>query len=329
MSFRRIPVVPLLIFLMAVSLPAAEQSSSASAPRIYLGVFPVLDLSGETFGETFAQQLTTMIFNELQDHSGIQPVLLNPGGLYVTPLDDWIVEYGRAAEVDVVLITSLMRTERPKKGDWILRVESQLVEMQTGNRSSKLAFSESINKREVRAGLEYGTTAHEARAIDRQRAQGMAPIDRMLMGSSHAPSREFEKQPLGKAARKMARAAREHVRVEATSMVPKPSGSTPVFAQGTCPILFRVLYVHKKAASKAYQVTLNEREESLGIQDGVVQTSLPNGPVFVQVSVADAPYRLPVQRVYQASTFLDCSRPERTLALEIGGGGEAFLRWKP
>ncbi|MGH9601716.1 MAG: hypothetical protein ACRD24_04935, partial [Terriglobales bacterium] len=102
-----------------------------------------------------------------------------------------------------------------------------------------------------------------------------------------------------------------------------------VLAKGSCSIQFRVLYVHKKAASKAYQVTLNEREESLGIQDGVAQTSLPNGPVLVQVTVADAPYRLPVQRVYQANTFLDCSRPERTLALEIGGGGEAFLRWKP
>jgi hypothetical protein len=45
--------------------------------------------------------------------------------------------------------------------------------------------------------------------------------------------------------------------------------------------------------------------------------------------VKDAPYKLVVQRSYAANTYLDCGRPERTLVLEIGPVGEAFLRWRP
>jgi hypothetical protein len=46
------------------------------------------------------------------------------------------------------------------------------------------------------------------------------------------------------------------------------------------------------------------------------------------VNVADAPYRLPVQKIYAENTFVDCDKKERSPALEIGPAGEAFLRWQ-
>src|SRR5262249_3174249 len=60
-------------------------------------------------------------------------------------------------------------------------------------------------------------------------------------------------------------------------------------------------------------------------------TTLENfksGPMFLQISVADAPYRMTVQDLYQANTMLDCSKPERQLSLDLGPVGDGMLHWK-
>ena len=88
-------------------------------------------------------------------------------------------------------------------------------------------------------------------------------------------------------------------------------------------------YTAKKAFSRAYDILVNGENQSLWTKDGV--TTLENmkgGPAFLQIGVADPPYRTPVQDLYQANTVLDCSRPERQLSLDIGPVGDALLHWR-
>ena len=96
--------------------------------------------------------------------------------------------------------------------------------------------------------------------------------------------------------------------------------------RGGCKIDFRVPYTSRKATSKLYSMIIDGREESAGVLDGVVPVTVRSGKVMVEVSVRDAPFRLPVQPVYVANTMNDCS--SRALALEIGSAGEALLVWK-
>ncbi len=64
------------------------------------------------------------------------------------------------------------------------------------------------------------------------------------------------------------------------------------------------------------------------MHEGVFNTQLRTGPLIVHVKVNDAPYKLPVQHLYQANTYLDCAQPEKVLVLEIGSAGDALLQWR-
>jgi hypothetical protein len=91
----------------------------------------------------------------------------------------------------------------------------------------------------------------------------------------------------------------------------------------------QVRYVAKKTTSRAYDIIINGQNNSLWTKDGV--TTLENfkaGPMFLQISVADAPYRMTVQDLYQANTVLDCGKPERQLNLDLGPVGDGLLHWK-
>jgi hypothetical protein len=110
--------------------------------------------------------------------------------------------------------------------------------------------------------------------------------------------------------------------------VAKGEGVTGVKG-GACTVTVKVAYVAKKATSRAYDIIVNGESQSLWTKDGV--TTLENaksGPIFLQLSVADPPYRMPVQELYQANTILDCSKPERQLSLDIGPVGDALLHWR-
>jgi hypothetical protein len=78
--------------------------------------------------------------------------------------------------------------------------------------------------------------------------------------------------------------------------------------------------------SKVVTILLNDREESQGA--GVVSLNPPAGLLLLVVEVKDSPFKLPVQKTYQANTYHNCGQPERTLALEIGVAGEALLHWE-
>ena len=312
--------------LLCVLLCLGVGSGAQTAGKVRVGIFPVLDASGEPHGERMRHYLAAMLYDELADSGNIQPVLLNPGGLYTSLSDDWVLDYGQTAGVDAVVVAMLMRSEQPKSGDWFIPVEVQFVELKTGKRAASQLIKTPVNKKDVTRGVEYGTTAATARAIERETPR--SGWGGLFAPSAYAPSRQFEKQPMGKATRRLAGAAKAYAVTHAATVVPGASAAAAADGQ-TCDVKFRVTYAQRNAASKAYDVTINEREESLEVKDGVASVSLASGPVVVRVSVADAPFKLPVQRLYQASTTLDCRQPERTLALEIGAAGEALLRWRP
>src|SRR5437879_1960664 len=101
-TFMRMNARVFICVLLAVSIASLAAGAQSQPKKISLGILPVFDASGETYGELVTQHMTQMIFDEMQGTS-FQPVLLNPGGGY-TPLDnDLIKEFGQMSGVNAVL----------------------------------------------------------------------------------------------------------------------------------------------------------------------------------------------------------------------------------
>jgi hypothetical protein len=282
-----------------------------------LGIMPVFDTSGDPFGQQFAQNLTAMIYDKLEG-APFEVVLLNPGGLYNPLLPD-TQEYVQGAGVSTVMVALLKPTDKPQKGDYILHLEVKMQdvsgkELGTSNYSGKISHNDALLDA-AKIGVEYGSNS----SYTARRSHDL--ISAMMMTNG---SRPFAKQPLGKVALSMASS------IQAQAMAQMgASGSAAPMAGGACTITVQVRYVAKKATSRAYDVIINGQNNSLWTKDGV--TTLENfkaGPMFLQVSVADAPYRMTVQDLYQANTVLDCAKPERQLSLDLGPVGDGLLRWK-
>ncbi len=284
-----------------------------------IGIMPVFDTSGDSFGQQFAQNLTAMVYEKLEN-APFQVVLLNPGGLYNPLIPESMQEYAQSAGVDTVLVTTLQPTDKPQKGDFILHVEAKLMdaksakEMPPSNYSAKVSHNDALLDA-AKGGLDFGSSTSSTVRHTRNLYSAMARTN---------GSRPFEKQPLGKAALGMA----DGIHSQVLSQVPK--GDSVQASKGSaCTISVKVQYTAKKAFSRAFDIIVNGESQSLWTKDGV--TTLENtksGPVFLQISVADPPYRTPVQDLYQANTVLDCSHPERQLSLDIGPVGDALLHWR-
>lgn len=299
-------VVPLLMLVAAVMF--AQAPPPAPAPtRAYIGVLPVFDASGEMHGELFCRHLTWMIYDELRKSSlNVEPMLLNPGGVYNPISPDWYLDYSKTAGVDGVIVATLQTADKPKKGTYgTLKVDMQLVRVSDGHASSTYTSSAQIEKRY----LDDVEMEHQG------------------LFFSTGSSRPYEKQPIGKVARSMAQDIVRQALAAANILIDRRSAPAVVSHTGTCPVDFRFNYTSKKAISKVFTLIINDRELSLTAKDGIVNTDLPAGPVIVQGAVNDAPYKLPVQHWYQANTYLDCDQAKKDLALDIGPAGEAYLDW--
>jgi hypothetical protein len=276
-----------------VAIPCLAQK------KITVGVMPVFDASGDVAGEILTQHLTTMVYDALRD-SSVQPVLLSPGGVY-TPTDkEWALDFGRQVGVDAVLISTLQPSNRPKKGDWTVRVETELLDLRSGDSLPAVMHSEFVNR-----GYLNGV-------------EGVTYFAGMT-------SRPFEKQELGKKAKHLAESMRGYVQANATRVQPTATAVAGPANGSSCHADFRIEYPNK-SNSIAYSLIANRRDETLFIKEGVASLDLKSGPVVLQVKLEDAPYRLPTQRLYQVSTEADCSKP--TLTMQIGPAGEALLRWQ-
>jgi hypothetical protein len=313
---RRICVLGFCALLFFSARNAQAQDSGG--PKV-VGIMPVFDTSGETYGQLFSHNLTAMVYQKL-DGAAFQVLLLNPGALYNPLIPESVTDYAQTAGVDKVLVMTLQPTDKPQKGDFVLHVEAKLIDMATTKEMAPSVYSVAMSRHD--ALLEAANLGMNAdNPISGRMRQGAG-----LIRAMSDPNKPFAKQPLGKAANTMA----ESVRAQVVAQVPVAKGDAAVPPKaGSCTITIGVKYASKKAVSKAYDIIVNGKDESLWTKEG--GTTLENttsGPIFVQLSVADAPYRLPVQDLYQANTVLDCSQPERTLTLEIGAVGEALFHWR-
>jgi hypothetical protein len=309
MRFLRIGLAGLLLVVCCSGIRAQDKK--------VLGIMPVFDTSGDPFGQQFAQNLTAMIYDKLEG-APFEVVLLNPGGLYNPLLPD-TQEYVQGSGVSSVLVAMLKPTDKPQKGDFILHLESKIQDLSgkdlnTANFSGKLSHNDALLDA-AKIGVDYGSNS----SYTARRSHDL--ISAMMMSNG---SRPFAKQPLGKVALAMASS------IQAQALAQMGSGGTAQSsASGACTITVQVHYVAKKATSRAYDVIINGQNNSLWTKDGV--TTLENfksGPMFLQISVADAPYRMTVQDLYQANTILDCAKPERQLSLDLGPVGDGLLHWK-
>jgi hypothetical protein len=302
--------------LVTIALLLCSGVAQAQDKRV-LGIMPVFDTSGDPFGQQFAQNLTAMIYDKLEG-APFEVVLLNPGGLYNPLLPD-TQDYMQSAGVTTALVAVLKPTDKPQKGDFILHLEAKLQEAQSGkdlntsNYTGKISHNDALLDA-AKIGVDYGSSS----SYTARRSRDL--ISAMMMTNG---SRPFAKQPLGKVALTMAAQIQAQVMAQMGS-----AGSIPSVAGGTCTVTIQVKYLAKKATSRAYDIIINGLNNSLWTKDGV--TTLENfksGPMFLQISVADPPYRTPVEDLYQANTILDCAKPERNLTLELGPVGDALLRW--
>jgi hypothetical protein len=246
-------------------------------------------------------------------------MLLNPGGLSSPLMPESDAEYLQSTGATTLLVMTLQQTDKPQKGDYILHLEAKLVDpngmkdLSASNYSGKISHNDALLDA-AKVGIGFGGS--------NTMAQGWNLYSAMARTNG---SRPFEKQPLGKVALNMA----ESVKSQVLSRTPAAGDAPSAVGGGACTVMIRVQYVVKKATSKAYDLIVNGENASLWQKDGV--STLENakaGPMFLQLSVADPPYRMPVQQMYQANTILDCAKPERQLFLDIGPVGDALLHWR-
>ena len=288
------PKLIVLFVCLALSNTAMAQG------RAKVGVMPVFDASGDVAGEILTQHLTTQLFETMRESSSFEPVLLSPGGVYSPTDKEWAIDFGKQAGVDAVLMSTLQPSNRPKKGDWTIRVETELVDLASGK-----SFPAQMHSEFVKRGYLNG-----------------------IEGVSYtfgAASRPFEKQELGKKARNLADSIKSYVQANVPQVAVK-SVAVAGSKGSSCHVDFNVEYPNQ-SSSFAYSLIVNKRDETLFIKEGVAALELENGPVVVQMKLDDAPYKLPVQRLYQVSTQADCAQPKAALTMHIGPAGEALLHW--
>jgi hypothetical protein len=308
----------LVCSLLACCVRAEAQESGG---KKILGIMPVFDTSGDSFGQQFAQNLTAMVYEKLEG-APFEVMLLNPGGLSSPLMPESDAEYLQSTGVSTLLVATLQPTDKPQKGDFILHLEAKLVDAQgmkdiaTSNYTGKVSHNDALLDA-AKGGLDYGSGASNTIRQGRDLYGAMARTN---------GSRPFEKQPLGKVALAMAAG----IRAQVLSQMPATKADAPAALQGgACTVTIKVQYLAKKATSRAFDLIVNGENESLWTKDGVsTLENMKAGPIFLQISVADPPYRMPVQDLYQANTTLDCSRPERQLSVDIGPVGDALLHWK-
>jgi hypothetical protein len=319
----------------SVSMPGGEGGI------LRVGILPVQDETGEAFGETLSENLTRLIFYDLAK-LGMQSVFLNPGGTFDPSDNEWISEIAKQERTDAVLLTRL--TAITNRGRW----DSFRKALKDSNAKERLSGDSSTLGREAlykvdvdgllrnKRGLLICETsiARAGNIVSRETFYTSADIKLSFLqelaaseGILDLSRSKFKDTPLGRAAFKsseqISRVARE---VFSAFNV---SGTGKVVPTGNgCAVTVRVRYSSKNRASKNYTIAVNGKEESVGIQDGIVTVKVPSGLLHVRVVVQDAPYKLPVQKNYDANTYFECLQAEKNLVLEIGGAGEASLVWK-
>ncbi|MGA1983197.1 MAG: hypothetical protein ABSG84_12125 [Acidobacteriaceae bacterium] len=305
---------------LAVGLAFLAVTASAPAQRIAVGIAPAYDAGGDDFGEVVVQHLTLYMYQDLQGGKQFAPTLLNPGGVY-TPLDtSWLTDYVQdRPEIDLLLVSTLKPTVNEKGGGYTVTVELSLLDAHTGDTKSTWTVSETI--KEKNAWLEKGQAMVASAVSDRSSQYG-------LSGLSVSSSSDFEKQPIGKITQHLAEMIRDTLPAHLGNFAAK-SGPMEVAMAGPaapCEMHTRITYNYKHSVSHSYTLLANGLDQTTTLVDGVSSFKSAEGPLLLQFSLNDTPYKLEKEPVYQLSTFHSCK--SSTLVIDVGQGGDAHHHWE-
>jgi hypothetical protein len=314
-------------FKLLALLLASTLGVTAGAQKIAVGIAPVFDGGGEEFGPTVAQHLTLFVYQDLLGSHAAQPSLLSPGGVY-SPLDtSWLVEYVQdRPELSLLLVATLKPVLNPAKEHWIIPVDLELLNAKSGDTVASWSVNTAIDSHKTL--MDYGQVILQQQSESRfgGRLKGVY---------TGVPSRDFEKQPLGKATAQLAASIRQTLEAKLAGLPPAASAPAAqpalvsMAASGsaaTCPINVRITYSYKHAASHAYVLLANGLDESTDLKDGVASFAAPSGELLLQFSVNDAPYKLQKENLYQFSVINTCKLS--TLFVDLGPGGDARAHWE-
>lgn len=304
---------------LAIGLAFIGFAASMTAQRIAIGIAPAYDAGGDEFGEAVVQHLTLFTYQDLLDSKQFAPALLSPGGVY-TPLDtSWLVEYVQdRPEIDLLLVSTLKPTTNEKGGGFTINIEVSLLDAHTGDTKSTWTVSETI--KEKNAWLQKGAAMVTSGVNGRGDQYGVT----ILSSSS-----DFEKQPIGKTTAHLAEEIRDSLPAHLGGFAKNVSSPSPEAApagSSSCEMHTRVTYNYKHSVSHSYTLMANGLDESLTIQDGVSTFKAPEGPLLLQFTLNDSPYRLEKEAIYQLSTLHACKA--NTLVIDVGQGGDAHHHWE-
>jgi hypothetical protein len=292
-----------------MGLAAAASAAAVDKPTV-IGILPVYDDSAKSLTDSLTPNLTYMIYRDLLSNPALQPVLLSPGGLYDPDATDWISEYAAKAKVDVVLISEILPCLKVNNRHSRIQFQVRLLTLSDGSLSTK-ALNDTLEVANDDL-FSYVETTY---------------VSSTLAGFYKGP-KDFEKHALGKAALKLAEWTKGYI-ATALSVPDVPlTGDDPGLNPATCGLDFHISYVKKRSISKSYTVIVNNMDQSSTINDGRAHFSMPSGPLSLRIQVNDAPYGVPIEKLYQASTILDCSSSSHNLVFEMGNAGDSLLNWQ-
>ena len=306
---------------IVVGLAILAVTTAVPAQRIVIGIAPTYYASGEDYGEAVAQHLTLYAYQDLVDNKQFMPSLLNPGGVY-TPLDtSWLTEYVQdRPELDLLLVTTLKPAVNDKSGGYAVNIEVSLLDPRTGDTKSAWIVSDSI--KEKNAWLQKGSAMVTSAVNGRADSYGVSIL---------STSTDFDKQPIGKITAHLAEEIRDTLPAHLGGLAAKTASDKTLDVALTgssapCDMHTKVTYNYRHVASHSYTLLANKLDQSLTVQDGISTFKAPEGPLLLQFSLNDTPYRLEKEPVYQLSTIHSCKMS--TLVIDVGQGGDAHSHWE-
>lgn len=290
-------------------------AAAAAGQTIAIGIAPVYDGGGDEFGPAVVQHLTLFAFEDLLKTKQFVPSMLSPGGVY-TPLDtSWLSDYTHdRPDLDFLLVGTLKPMVSPDKSSWTILVEFTLLDAHTGQSKSTWTVSENIKSKN--AWLDKGQALLTNAINSKSDHYGYAIM----------PSRDFEKQPIGKITARLADQLRDTLPAHLAGFARTDAAKPQTAVGAPCEMHTRITYSYKHSASHSYTLLANGLDQTTTIKDGVSTFMAPEGPIVLQFTIEDAPYKLARQSIYQLSAVHSCSA--NTLVIDVGAGGDAHQRWE-
>jgi len=308
---RKLLLAACLGFFFTASLAQAQQ-------RYVVGILPVYDQSAEELTENLPNGLVMLLFKHLRSSAVIEPVLLSAGGLYDPGSDEWNREFGRKAHVDALLITRIYKPQRVNDHKSRLKVSIQLMDIATG----------ALGPEQTNADVEVNTS--DLLAYGKSAVNMLASNTYISSQSSGfwRSSEDFEKQPMGKAARKLADWAIDVMPAALAAQSVKQDGTATPPEGASCEVHFKVRFIAKHSIAKGYTMFANDQDETSTVNDGLATFPMPSGLTVVRLQIPDPPYGVPTQKLYQSSTSVVCDGSPHNLNFDIGPAGEGLLHWE-